>query len=152
MSPQAKSDLAREHLKRASVAFEAGDPVVGVTFLYLAAEAAIVALSEQHDIATERQHWRKAEAAAELHTRGILPIDLSSILELLNQARKDVGYEGEDPDFGDHTPEDLLSSVEIAVDAAEQATHPAENSVQKKEGAAANTIENAARDAGEPTS
>jgi hypothetical protein len=37
--------------------------VVGVTFLYLAAEAAIVALSEFNGIATERPHWRKAQAA-----------------------------------------------------------------------------------------
>jgi hypothetical protein len=151
MSPQAKSDLARKHLARASAAFKAGDPVVGVTFLHLAGEAAIVALSERHGIATERQHWRKAEAATELHTRGIVPADLSPILELLNQARKDAGYEGEDPDFGDHTPGDPLSSVEIAVDAAEQATQPAEDHVQTKEGAAADTIEDAARDAGDPT-
>ncbi len=72
MSPQSKSELAREHLRRASGAFEAGDSVVGVTFLHLAAEAAIVALGELHGIDTERQHWRKAEAATELHTRGIL--------------------------------------------------------------------------------
>jgi hypothetical protein len=32
--------------------FEAGDSVIGVTFLYLAAEAAIVALSELNGIAT----------------------------------------------------------------------------------------------------
>lgn len=30
MSPEAKSDLARKHLTRASGAFEAGDPVIGV--------------------------------------------------------------------------------------------------------------------------
>jgi hypothetical protein len=38
---------------------------VGVMFLYLAA-AAIVALSELNGIATERQYWRKAQAATEL--------------------------------------------------------------------------------------
>lgn len=120
MSPQSKSGLAREHFTRASAAFKAGDPVVGVTFLHLAAEAAIVALAELHGIATERQHWRKAEAATELHTRGILFTDLSPILELLNQARKDAGYEGEDPDFGDWTSEDLLGTVEEAVRTAEE--------------------------------
>ena len=52
MSPQSKSDLDREHFTRAHGAFEAGDLVVGVTFLYLAAEAAIVALSELNGIAT----------------------------------------------------------------------------------------------------
>jgi len=122
MSPESKVDLAREHFTRASTAFEAGDPVVGVTFLHLAAEAAVVALSDRNGIATERQHWRKAEAATELHKRGVLSADLSPILELLNQARKDAGYEGADPDFGDWTSESLLSAVEDAVQTAEKAT------------------------------
>lgn len=52
MSPQSKSDLARQHFTRAHGVFEAGDSVIGVTFLYLAAEAAIVALSELNGIAT----------------------------------------------------------------------------------------------------
>ncbi len=125
MSPQSKTDLAREHLTRASGAFEVGDPVVGVTFLHLAAEAAIVALAELNGIATERQHWRKGEAATELHTRGILPTDLGPMLELLNQARKDAGYEGEDPDFGDWTSAELVSTVEDAVRTAEGAVHTA---------------------------
>jgi len=103
MSPQAKSDLARQHFTRARGAFEAGDLVVGVTFLHLSAEAAIVALAEQHGIPTERQHWRKAEAATELNVRGVLSTDLSPILGMLNQTRKDAGYEGEDPNLGDWT-------------------------------------------------
>lgn len=127
MSPQSKSSLAREHFTRASAAFETGDLVVGVTFLHLAAEAAVVALAELHGIAIERQHWRKAEVATELHTRGILSMDLSPILRLLNQARKDAGYEGEDPDFGDWTPEDLLGAVEDAVDTAEEEAHTTED-------------------------
>jgi hypothetical protein len=142
MSPQAKSELARQHLTRASGAFETGDLVVGVTFLHLSAEAAIVALSERHGITTERQHWRKAEAATELHARGILPTDLSPILAMLNQARKDAGYEGEDPDFGDWTAEDLLSTVEDAVHTAENAgheretAHPTQDAAKTKERAA----------------
>jgi HEPN domain len=127
MSPQSKSDLAREHFTRAHGAFEAGDLVVGVTFLYLAAEAAIVALSELNGIATERQHWRKAQAATELQTRGVLDTDLSPVLELLNQARKDVAYEGEDPDFGSWSSEDLLSTVEGVVQAAEEAAYAADS-------------------------
>lgn len=97
--------------------------MVGVTFLHLAAEAAVVALAELNGIATERQHWRKGEAATELHMRGILATDLGPILELLNQARKDAGYEGEDPDFGDWTSEELVSAVEDAVHTAEGAAH-----------------------------
>jgi hypothetical protein len=134
MSPQSKADLARSHLIRATTAFEAGDPVVGVTFLHLAAEAAIVALSALNGISTERQHWRKAEAATELHTRGILSVDLSPILELLNQARKDAGYEGEDPDLGEWSSEGLLSTVEEAVDVADRATHAAPDREGDEEG------------------
>jgi hypothetical protein len=134
MSPQSKADLAREHLTRASAAFETGDLVVGVTFLHLAAEAAVVALAELNGIATERQHWRKGEAASELHTRGILTTDLGPMLELLNQARKDAGYEGEYPDFGDWTSEKLLSAVEDAVHTAEDAAHAAPD--EEQEGAA----------------
>jgi hypothetical protein len=127
MSPESKVDLARMHFTRASRAFEAGDPVVGVTFLHLAAEAAVVALSDRNGIVTERQHWRKAEAATELHSRGVLSSDLSPILELLNQARKDAGYEGEDPDFGDWTSESLLSAVEDVVQTAEEAASAAQD-------------------------
>ncbi len=46
MSPQSKSEPACEHFRRASSAFEAGDSVVGVTFLHLAVEAAVVALAD----------------------------------------------------------------------------------------------------------
>ncbi len=135
MSPQSKADLAREHLTRASGAFELGDPVVGVTFLHLAAEAAVVALAELNGIPTERQHWRKGEAATELHARGILSTDLGPMLEWLNQARKDAGYEGEDPDFGDWTSEELVGTVEDAVHAAQGAAHTVPNEDEKREGA-----------------
>jgi hypothetical protein len=148
MSPQSKSGLAREHFTRASGAFEAGDPVAGVMFLHLAAEAAIVALSELNGIATERQHWRKGQAATELHGRGILSADLGPILELLNQARKDAGYEGEDPNFGAWTSEELLSIVEDAVQTAEDAVQAAEEAVQE----AAQTPEDAEDTEGESTS
>jgi hypothetical protein len=122
MSPQSKAGLAREHFTRASGAFEAGDPVAGVMFLHLAAEAAVVALAELQGIATERQHWCKGQAATELHAHGVLSTDLGPILGLLNQARKDASYEGEQPDFGDWTSEELLSIVEDAVQAAEKST------------------------------
>jgi hypothetical protein len=57
-----------------------------------------------------------------LHAHGVLSTDLGPILGLLNQARKDASYEGEQPDFGDWTSEELLSIVEDAVQAAEKST------------------------------
>lgn len=94
--------------------------MIGVTFLHLAAEAAIVSLAELHEIPTERQHWRKAEIATELFERGVLSADLSPVLVLLNQARKDAAYEGEEPDLAAWTTEELLGTVEAAVAAAEE--------------------------------
>lgn len=78
-----------------------------------------MALAGAHGIPTERQHRLKAEAARELHARGLLPDDLLPELELLNQARKDAGYEGEDPDLGDQHPAELVARIEVAVRAAE---------------------------------
>ncbi|MEA2302612.1 MAG: hypothetical protein QOE44_3147 [Solirubrobacteraceae bacterium] len=86
--------------------------------LFYAAEAAVVALADRHDIATERRHGLKAEAATELYTRGLLVEDLGPLLRDLNQARKDVWYEGDEPDL-DETLEEILHRVESLVDAAE---------------------------------
>jgi hypothetical protein len=44
---------------------------------------------------------------------------------LTRAARKDAGYEGEDPEFGDWTSEELVSTVEDAVHTAEEAAHAA---------------------------
>jgi len=60
-------------------------------------------------------------------------------LELLNQARKDAGYEGEDPDFGDWTSETLLNTIEDVVRTAEDTAHSAqgEDGDEDEEGARA---------------
>ena len=120
MSARSKSQLAREHLTRASDALAAGDLVVAVTFLHLSAEAAVVAVAAARGIETERQHRSKAQAARELHAQGVVPDDLSPILELLNQARKDASYEGEDPDLGGQDPALLVARVEVVVQVAEE--------------------------------
>lgn len=67
--------------------------------------------------------------------------DLSPVLELLNQARKDVGYEGEDPDFGDWTSEDLLRTIERAVHTAEDETDSVEDAAQNAQGAEEQSIQ-----------
>jgi len=50
----------------------------------------------------------------------VLPTDYADTLKLLNEARKAVFYEGEDPDLGGQSLEDIASSVESAVQQAEQ--------------------------------
>jgi hypothetical protein len=62
MSRQSKSDLAREHFTRASGAFKAGDPVVGVTFLHLAAEAAQTA---ENDTGTAGDATQNTQGSAD---------------------------------------------------------------------------------------
>lgn len=59
MSPKPKHELAREHLDRALNAIDTGDVVVAITFLHLAAEAAIVTLAEREGIPTQKSHVKK---------------------------------------------------------------------------------------------
>ena len=49
----------------------------------------------------------------------MLPQDLSDLQRLLNEERKGMFYEGEDPELGDLSMEDVLSEIETAVEVAE---------------------------------
>ena len=64
-------------------------------------------------------HWRKAEAAEQLYAQGAITTNFAPALRTLNVARKEAVYDGEDPDFGEQSLEDLASEVESAVDLAE---------------------------------
>jgi hypothetical protein len=120
MSPKAKHELASEHLNRGLAGVSAGDLTEAVTWLFLALEAAIVAVAEAHGVDTKKNHWMKADAAAELHRRGVLAHDYSATLRLLNEARKLVTYEGGEPDLEGQSLEDIAADVEVAVERAEQ--------------------------------
>ncbi|MGI8728874.1 MAG: hypothetical protein ACR2LK_02595 [Solirubrobacteraceae bacterium] len=120
MAPRSKVVLAREHLERALPAVVAKDHVEAVAWLFVSLEAAIVAVADAQGLDTKKAHWKKAEVAAELHASGLLPTDYADTLKLLNEARKAVFYEGEDPDFGGQALEDIASTVESAVERAEQ--------------------------------
>lgn len=78
----------------------------------------MVALADLHGVDTKRSHRLKADAATELHSRGVLDYDFGPLLKQLNQARKDAWYEGEEPAL-DQSLEDLLSDVESLVGQAE---------------------------------
>lgn len=118
MSPKPKHELAREHLDRALTAIDAGDVVVAITFLHLAAEAAVVTLAEREGIPTQRSHVKKAAAAHELHERELVDEDLRPILMMLNQARKDAGYEGEDPELDEQQLAEVARQIQAFVDRA----------------------------------
>ncbi len=49
----------------------------------------------------------------------MLEEDFAPLLRQLNQARKDIWYEGDDPDFGGRSLEDVLAEVEKLVEAGE---------------------------------
>jgi hypothetical protein len=121
MSPRARHELAREHLGRGLVGVTAGDSTEAVTWLFLSLEAAIVAVADQEGLETKQQHWKKADVAKELHRRGVLPHDFSSLLGLLNAARKVAAYEGDEPDLEGQSLEEIAADVEIAVGLAEKA-------------------------------
>ena len=120
MPPKPKHELARAHLDRASDAIDRGDVVVAITFLHLAAEAAVVTLAQREGIPTQKSHVKKATAAHQLHERNVVTDDLRPILMMLNQARKDAGYEGEDPDLDEQELRDIADRVDGVVQRAEE--------------------------------
>lgn len=66
-----------------------------------------------------RKHYLKADAATSLHRR-LLRHDFGPPLRQLNQTRKKIWYEGDEPDF-DRALEDILADVEALVEEAEGA-------------------------------
>ncbi len=118
MSPKAKHRLAREHLETARADLGGGREKDAVNALFYAAEAAVVALADVHGIETRKRHSLKAGAATELHTRGFLSDDFGPLLRQINQARKDIWYEGDEPSL-DRTLEDILADIERLVVEAE---------------------------------
>ncbi len=105
---------------RALAAIDAGDVVVAITFLHLAAEAAVVTLAEREGIPTQKSHVKKAAAAHELHERHLVADDLRPVLMMLNQARKDAGYEGEDPELDAQQLGEVAGRIAAVVSRAEE--------------------------------
>jgi uncharacterized protein YutE (UPF0331/DUF86 family) len=121
MAPRSKAVPAREHLDRALPAVATQDHTEAVAWLFVSLEAAIVAVADANGLDTKQAHWKKAEVAVELHAAGVLPVNYADTLKVLNEARKAVFYEGEDPDLEGQSLEDIASTVESAVEQAERA-------------------------------
>ena len=119
MSPKDKRQLAREHLHAAQSAVEDGRLNDAINALFYASEAAVVAVADRHGIDTKKHHALKADAASALHERGVLREDYGLVLRVLNQARKDIWYEGEEPELGGEL-DDLLAQVEALVEIAQE--------------------------------
>lgn len=114
--------LAREHLERAEPHVPDGDVTQAITWLHLAAEAAVEAIAEVRGIDTMKQHSRKAKVAHQFFEDGDLSVDLRPTLILLNEARKSTNYSGSNVDLEDRNLEDLYEEIETAVTEAESAT------------------------------
>lgn len=119
MASKPKVEVAREHLSKAQEEASAGDLRDAVQWSFASLEAAIDALAAKHGIAIEEQHWRRRDAARALKAMGILPNDLSSLHQRLNDERKAMFYEGEEPELGELSIDDVLSDVETAIEIAE---------------------------------
>lgn len=119
MSPKAKVQIAREHLTKAQSEAAAGDPRDALQWAFASLEAAIDALAAKRGLAIDQKHWKRTEAATSLYADGVLEKDLAGLHRFLNQARKAVFYDGEDPELDEETLDDALSDVEDAVRAAE---------------------------------
>lgn len=119
MAAKPKVEVAREHLSKAQDEAAGGDLRDAVQWSFASLEAAIDALAEKHGIAIDEKHWRRSEAATELSEKGVLMKDLSDLHRLLNEERKAMFYEGEEPDLGDLSMEDVLIDIEKAVEIAE---------------------------------
>jgi hypothetical protein len=119
MSGKPKVQVAREHLTKARDEAAGGDVQDAVQWGFASLEAAIDALAGQRNIAIEQKHWRRAEAAQQLHQDRLLPKDLSGLPGTLNEARKAVFYLGEEPDLRGRSIDDALDDIEEAVSIAE---------------------------------
>lgn len=122
MTGKPKVQVAREHLTKAQEEAAGEDLRDAVQWSFASLEAAIDALAEVHGISIDEKHWKRTDAATRLHEAGVLPKDLSALHRTLNETRKGVIYEGEAPDLGDYSIEDVLIEVEEAVEVAEAET------------------------------
>jgi hypothetical protein len=116
------AELAREHLDRAQPHVPDGDATQAITWLHLAAEAAVEAMADVRGIDTMKLHQRKAKVAHELYEQGAFSVDLRDTLVLLNEARKTTNYRGDEVDLEGRSTEDLYELIDRAVTEAENGT------------------------------
>ena len=118
MSPKSKVELARQHLETARGDLDDERKGEAINALFYAAEAAVDFLADTHSINTQKKHYLKAKAAKTLQKKGVLDSDFSGLLNDLNDARKAVWYDGEEPEMD---VEDTYADVEALVESAEAA-------------------------------
>lgn len=84
-------DLARKQWDNAATdSWEPEEPASCVTSVFYAYENVVVALAEVFDIKWKKNHYDKADIAAQLAKDGKLSKDISQLMLPLNGLRKDV--------------------------------------------------------------
>jgi uncharacterized protein YutE (UPF0331/DUF86 family) len=122
MASKPKVEVAREHLDKALDEASGGDLRDAVQWGFASLEAAIDALAAAESISIEEKHWKRTEAAQELHKREVLPADLSELHAELNVLRKAIFYDGDELEAEGFSVEDALVEIETAVEIAEAET------------------------------
>jgi hypothetical protein len=69
-------------------------------------------------ILIDQQHWKRTDAARQLHQKGVLPSDFSELHSDLNFLRKAIFYDGEEIEEGGFSVEDAIADVETIVEIA----------------------------------
>jgi len=119
VSPKAKVEIAKEHLAKAQEELN-GDHRDAVQWTFASLEAAIDALAAEAGIPIDQQHWKRTDAAKQLHQTGVLPSDLSELHSELNFLRKAIFYDGEDIEEAGFSVEDAVVDVEAVVEIASE--------------------------------
>jgi uncharacterized protein (UPF0332 family) len=125
---------AREHLGHAKKqlddaavdSYAPEDPESCVTNVFYAYENVVVALAEAFDIKWKKNHFDKADVAAQLAKDGRLSKDLSQLMLRLNELRKNISYGEPGDDLLDEDLEALVSDLESMIDEADEVISRAE--------------------------
>jgi uncharacterized protein (UPF0332 family) len=113
-------ELAQKQLDSAQTdSWEPAEPESCVTYVFYAYENAIVAVSEALGIKWKKNHYEKAELAAQFAKEGKLSKDISDLMRRLNDLRKDVSYGEAGVDLLDEDLEALVTDLELMIDEVE---------------------------------
>jgi hypothetical protein len=114
-------DLAQKQWDSAATdSWEPEEPASCVTSVFYAYENVVVALAEVFDIKWKKNHYDKADIAAQLAKDGKLSKDISQLMLRLNGLRKDVSYGEPGADLLNEDLETLVSDLESTIDEANE--------------------------------
>lgn len=91
--------LAKRHLERVQAAEFGDDPESAVMWGFYAYENCVTALAARYGLRWTQNHREKAELARQLYNDGFVSRDIGDELEELNRLRKDVAYDGPEPEL-----------------------------------------------------